>query len=196
MTVIYFIRHAESDYSVRESRIRPLTEKGLADCSLVSDFLSERNIDVVLSSPYKRAVDTLDDFIQKNNLEIQIVEGFCEQRSDSGYLARTIDFSVYAKNHWEDFNYRLGNGESFFECQKRNIIALENTLSQYNGKNIAIGTHGIALSTIINYYDNTYGYDDFMTMAFIFPWVVKMSFDNNCCVSIEKIDLFHLNKSC
>jgi len=31
----------------------------------------------------------------------------------------------------------------------------------YEGKNIVIGTHGTALSTIINYYDSTYGYDDF-----------------------------------
>jgi len=34
----------------------------------------------------------------------------------------------------------------------------------YEGKNIVIGTHGTALSTIINYYDSTYGYDDFERM--------------------------------
>jgi len=187
MTTIYFIRHAESDYSVRESRVRPLTEKGAADCRLVTKFLCDKNIDAVLSSPYKRAVDTLRDFAETHNFTIQTVEGFCEQRSDSGYLARTLELSVYAKNHWSDFNYRLGDGESLSECQYRNIAALEKVISQYEGKNIAIGTHGIALSTIINYYDNTFGDEDFMEMAFIFPWIVKMSFEGNDCVKIEKI---------
>jgi len=53
-----------------------------------------------------------------------------------------------------------------------------------------IGTHGTALSTIINYYDSTYGFADFMAMVNIMPWVVSMSFDETSCVDIEKIDLF------
>ena len=190
MTDIYFIRHAESDYSVRKSSIRPLTEKGRADCRLVTEFLDNKDIDVVLSSPYKRAVDTLRGFADKNNFGILTIEDFCEQKSDSGYLYRAIDFSTFMKNLWTDFDYKLSDGESLAECQKRNIAALKNVLTQYEGKNIVIGTHGIALSTIINYYDNTFGYEDFMAMAFVFPWVVKMSFDDTHCVEIEKNDLF------
>ena len=189
MTTIYFIRHAESDYSVRESRVRPLTEKGLADCSLVTEFLSDKNIDVVLSSPYKRAVDTLLDFTDMYNFDIQTIEDFCELKSDNGY--RAVDFSVYMKSLWTDFNYRLGDGESLGECQRRNIAALEEVLTQYRNKNIVIGTHGIALSAIINYYDSTFGYEDFMAMSFIFPWVVKIDFNDDGCICIEKIDLFN-----
>lgn len=37
------------------------------------------------------------------------------------------------------------------------------------------GTHGTALSTIINYYDSTYRFADFMAMVNIMPWVVSMS---------------------
>jgi len=190
MTHIYFIRHAESDYSVRESRIRPLTEKGLADCGLVTEFLSNKNIDIVLSSPYKRTMDTLQDFASKFSFEIQVIEDFHEIKSDSGYLVRTVDFSEYMKSLWTDFNYRLGDGESLAECQKRNIAAFKKVLTQYEGKNIVIGTHGIALSSIINYYDNTFEYDNYMAMTDICPWVVKMSFDNDDCMGIEKIDLF------
>jgi len=48
----------------------------------------------------------------------------------------------------------------------------------------------MALSAIINYYDNTYGFDDFMAMLYILPWVAEMDFDDNGCAGIEKIDLF------
>lgn len=78
------------------------------------------------------------------------------------------------------FDYKLSDGESLREVQNRNIKALNEVLRMYEGKNIVIGTHGTALSTIINYYDSTYGYDDFERMKLIMPWIVKMQ--------VKKID--------
>jgi len=65
---------------------------------------------------------------------------------------------------------------------------------RYKDKNIVIGTHGTALSTIINYYDNTYGFTDFMDMVNILPWVVRIYFNGNNCAGMEKIDLFNLGQ--
>jgi 2,3-bisphosphoglycerate-dependent phosphoglycerate mutase len=47
------------------------------------------------------------------------------------------------------------------------------------GKNIIIGSHGTSLSTIINYYDPTFGYDDFEKIRNVMPWVAKFIFDEN-----------------
>ena len=76
--------------------------------------------------------------------------------------------------------------------QERNIAALNDVLARYAGKCVVIGTHGTALSTIVNFYEPTYGFDDFMAMVNIMPWVVKMTFDGTECKSLEKIDLFAL----
>ena len=46
MTKVYFIRHAESDIGVTDDRTRPLTAKGLVDCALVTDYLSDKDIDI------------------------------------------------------------------------------------------------------------------------------------------------------
>ena len=70
MTTIYFIRHAESDITVRDPQTRPLTQKGLADRRLVTKFLSNKSIDIVLSSPFKRAYDTIESFAVDNRLKI------------------------------------------------------------------------------------------------------------------------------
>ena len=59
MTTVYFIRHAEADNTNRDGRNRPLTEKGMNDRALVTAFLHDKNIDAILSSPFKRAVDTV-----------------------------------------------------------------------------------------------------------------------------------------
>ena len=189
MTNIYFIRHAESDKSVRDGRIRPLTAKGLADRALATTFLRDKQIDVVLSSPFKRAVDTIADFAGQNNLPVELIEDFREQKSSKGMGSDKPDIYPFLERQWADFSYTLCEGESLSEVQRRNIAALQEVLTRYRDKNIVIGTHATALSTIINYYDNTYGFSDFMAMVHLLPWVVTMAFDGNRCVEINKIDL-------
>ena len=76
-----------------------------------------------------------------------------------------------------------------YEVQQRNIKALEDVLKRYCGKNIVIGTHGTALSTIINYYEPSYGYKDFNEIRLLMPWIVKFTFDEMRCIKIEKIDI-------
>ena len=190
MTTVYFIRHAESDNSIRDGRIRPLTDKGRADRRLVTEFLSDKNIDYVFSSPFKRAVDTVAEFAEKNSFEIELVDGFRERSSDGDMPRKHNYFFDFIESQWADFSYTSSDGECLREVQERNIAALNAVLNEHRDKNIAIGTHGTALSTIINFYDNTYGFKDFLEMVDIMPWVVKMSFDGNNCTETEKINLF------
>jgi 2,3-bisphosphoglycerate-dependent phosphoglycerate mutase len=189
MTTIYFIRHAESDILVRDGRIRPLTVKGLADRKLVTEYLQDKYISTALSSPFKRAIDTIADFANNNGLKIEIIEDFREQKSSTGMGRDNPSHYAFLEQQWADFSYTVSDGENLSNVQKRNIEALNDVLMRYEDKNIVIGTHGTALSTIINYYDNTYGFNDFMSMVNIQPWVVKMLFNKNCCNNIEKIDL-------
>lgn len=79
MTTVYFIRHAEPNYNNHHDETRELTEKGLRDRKLVTDFLRDKRIDVVLSSPYKRSVDTVKDFADKFDHQIEIISDFREK---------------------------------------------------------------------------------------------------------------------
>ncbi|MDR0936199.1 MAG: histidine phosphatase family protein [Oscillospiraceae bacterium] len=191
MTTIYFIRHAEADNTERDGAIRPLTAKGMADRAAVTEYLQDKSIDFVLSSPYKRAVDTVADFADRNGFTIEIVRDFRERKSDSDWV-RDTDFWPFIERQWNDFTYKLSDGECLAEVQERNIKALNEVLGRHSDKNIAIGTHGTALSTIINYYDNSFGFQDFLAMVNILPWVVKMIFDGEICVKIEKIDILNV----
>jgi 2,3-bisphosphoglycerate-dependent phosphoglycerate mutase len=189
MTTVYFVRHAESDRRVSDGAIRPLTEKGAKDSLLVTKYLENKRIDYVLSSPYKRAIDTIADFAEKNRLHILTINDFRERKSDSDWN-REIDYYPLLQRQWADFNYTLSDGEHLNNVQRRNINALISVLENYKDKNIVIGTHGTALSTIINYYDKSYGFEAFMEMIDLMPWIVKMCFDGKRCFTIDKINLF------
>lgn len=187
MTEVYFIRHAESDYSNHDDVCRPLTVKGMQDRLLVSKYLCAIGIDIVFSSPFKRAVDTVQDFADNNCFKIQCIDGFKERCIDSVWIEDFMDFS---KKQWEDFSYKLSDGECLQEVQDRNISALKNILSKYKDKKIVIGSHGTALSTIINYYDSSFRFEDFNEIRKLMPWIVKFTFNNQVCLKIEKIDIF------
>ena len=42
MTTIYFVRHAQPNYENHDDMSRELSEKGLRDRALVTDFLRDR----------------------------------------------------------------------------------------------------------------------------------------------------------
>ena len=73
---------------------------------------------------------------------------------------------------------------------KRNILALSRVLEQHRNKNIVVGSHGTALSTIINYYDETFGYSDFDKIRYLMPWIVEFTFEDKECINIRKYNLF------
>jgi 2,3-bisphosphoglycerate-dependent phosphoglycerate mutase len=142
----------------------------------------------VLSSPFKRAVDTVAEFAQERGFEVELVEDFREHKICNVWIE---DYKSFAEKQWGDFAYKLSDGECLAEVQGRNINALSMALNKYKDKNIAIGTHGVAISTIIKYYDSTYGFDDFMAMIELNPWIVKMDFIGTDCVGMKKSDIFN-----
>ena len=75
--------------------------------------------------------------------------------------------------------------------QERNIRALEALLEAHPDQTILIGTHGTALSTIINYYKPDFQLADFQRIKHIFPWIVRFEFQGASCLSIieRKMDL-------
>lgn len=179
MTKVYYVRHAEPNYRNHDDRTRELTEKGLSDRKKVTAFLWDKGITVVASSPFKRALDTMKDFADLSGLEIELIEDFRERKIG----VWVEDFTAFSQKQWLDFSYKLSDGECLQEVQDRNVTALKRLIEKYKGKNIVLGGHGTALCTILNYFDASFGYQDFLEMKAKMPWIVELVFDEklHCC---------------
>ena len=184
-TFVYFVRHAEPDFSIKDDMIRPLSEKGIVDTKKVTKVLANRRITAVYSSPYKRSVDTIKDFTENNGLEIITNHNFRER----GVGEWVDDFKAFSQKQWGDFDFKLVDGECLREVQERNISALFDVLKTNVGKNIAIAIHGTALSTIINYFSPTFGYNEFWSIADKMPYILCFEFDGLNFVAIEEIEM-------
>ncbi|MGE9995034.1 histidine phosphatase family protein [Peptoniphilaceae bacterium SGI.137] len=175
MTRFIFVRHAESNTENHDDFSRELSEKGMRDTRMVTDYLKDIKVDAVVSSPYRRAIDTVRAFAEEKGLEIETIDGFRERKVGNAWIN---DFSSFTQKQWNDFSYKLPDGECLKEVQERNISELMNLLSRFKGKTIVVGSHGTAMSTIMNFFYNGFDYECFKKIKDKMPWIVEIQFDD------------------
>ena len=186
LTNVIFVRHAQSLHPYSDDRSRPLTYEGLNDRSVVADTLKDRRIDAFLSSPYQRSIDTIKTTADLFGMEIRTDERFRERQAGAGA-------SVMLEKRWADFSFAEDGGECLGAVQTRNMEALKEVLHLYKGKTVVIGTHGTALSCILNFYDRSFGVNDFLRIVSWMPYILELTFDGEFL--IEKKELAHVEKA-
>lgn len=183
MTQLYFIRHAQSDVShPGGDRERPLTALGLEDRRKAAERLVDTGISVIISSPYLRAVQTVTPLAELLGLDIITDERLRERKgSPTSHGVEAV------RRRWADFSYNEDGGENLADVQARNIAALRDILTAYANKAVAVGTHGTALSTILNFFDTSFTADGFIRLWHWMPYVIRLDFDGNRYIGQEEI---------
>ena len=154
----------------------------MADSQQVLEILKDKNIDIFISSPYKRSYDSIKkaaDYYGKNIIT--------DERLRERKAGKNSNNHEMFKKRWSDLSFAEEDGESIGSVQKRNIEALNEILEQYSDKTIVIGTHGTALSSIFNYYDSSFNGDSFMKIIDLMPYIVKMDFEGKINISKEEV---------
>lgn len=188
MTRVYFVRHAQSDWRSGSDRERGLTAAGMEDRRVVLDFLRDKPVDAFYCSPYRRSLDTVREAAEHFGLPIRTDERLREREAVPGGNCREL-----FRRRWADFDWHEPGGESLRSVQERNIAALTEILEQNRDRTLVVGTHGTALSTILNYYDPEYDCDSFLRIIDWMPFVVELDFDGTRFLS--RTEHVHVEKA-
>ncbi len=144
---VFLIRHAEpvrpgqGDHAENE---RPLTERGHRDAAALAESLADAGAGAVISSPYRRAVQTVEPIARRLNIEIEIVSDLRERLlSPSEGLP---DWRQHLERSWQDFDYALPGGESGRQAQARIVAVLEGLRQRYRSGTLILGSHGNLIS--------------------------------------------------
>ena len=108
MTEVYFIRHSLRDNAAYDDMDVPLTAEGEKRALILADAFANVSIEQIFSSPFQRSVRTLNPLAHSKNLEIQLISDFRER--NVGH--EIADFWPFAKQQWNDFDYKFADGES------------------------------------------------------------------------------------
>ncbi|WZY00038.1 histidine phosphatase family protein [Bacillus sp. FSL W7-1360] len=185
-TTIYFVRHASSERgSKREERTRGLTDIGFSDAKRVARVLKEEGVNVLISSPYRRAIQTLEDASRERGINIETNEDFRERAmSGPDYIFGEHLFPAI-KKVFQETTYTFPGGESNVEAKQRGMRGMTDVLTRYAGKKVAIGIHGNIMTIILNAYDSFYDYDFWLNTSK--PDIYKLNFQGERMISVTRL---------
>jgi broad specificity phosphatase PhoE len=140
---LYFVRHGQTNSNAQAAsqpalgNDEPLNELGAQQASELAEQLKNEEIDVIISSPFKRAVQTAEIINKYHDLEIDINDTWREIQTD-GY----VDLDT-----WNDiFNFDkktlIENAESLENFFKRIYEALDKLVAEHKNETILVVSHG------------------------------------------------------
>ncbi len=152
MKYIYLVRHCEATGQGSDCE---LTERGKVQARELADFFNSASIERILSSPYKRAVESCKVLAEEKNIHIE-----CDDRLKERILCEQDipDWREKLSQSFLEGDMKLAGGESSNEASKRGYTVIKEVLaSKYT--NTVIVTHGNLLTLILNHLDDSYGYE-------------------------------------
>ena len=154
-TTIYFIRHSlakkvklKKNLSLLEcNKNTKLSRQGKHYIHEFSQDIELQNIDYLISSDYRRAVETAY-FLTKDKSTLEINPDFGER------VHGVDDFSELPQGfelmQMEDENYKIGYGESKKDVRDRMYKALIKVLDEHRGERVAIVSHSTAIAFLLS----------------------------------------------
>ena len=155
---IYSTRHGQTAYNKQEIILGttdiPLDSTGVKQAELLADRVAGmRSIDLIISSPMKRAMQTAGIVADRCGLEI-ITEERLREWDYGEYEGRTRFAEGFAGNKTA-FGVRMGkSGESLLQLAHRVYSALDDIIKKYSDKTVLIVSHGGVCRVIETYFND------------------------------------------
>ncbi|WNQ11981.1 histidine phosphatase family protein [Paenibacillus aurantius] len=185
-TILYMVRHADSPYVPGQERTRGLSAAGAAASRQIAERLKDLPVDGVVSSSYARAVQTVQPLAESRGLPIREYEGLRERLiGGEESEAPWEEIRNAIERSFTDHDYALEGGETTKEARLRALPILEELLEEYEGRAVAIGTHGNIMTILMNHYEP--GCDYAFWQETSRPDVYRMTFDGRHLESIERL---------
>ena len=160
--ILYLVRHSLCEpCASKQEADWPLTKEGKTQAINLVHNLNKLCIGKIFSSPYKRALDSIEPFAKDNNLKIEVVDGLKEKLLFDGYLD---DYLPSVIKSWDDFHFKYAGAESSKEAQERIIKTITDIASRHTEGNFILVSHGNIIALLLNYLDKSFGLNQWEKM--------------------------------
>jgi phosphoglycerate mutase family protein len=204
-TIIYLIRHAET---VEEKGIRNTCEdfqminekeilsiQGEEQSKRLSNNIELQNLDVIWSSNYTRAKATAKYIAYKNKLQYNLDQRLCERKlgnlEDLAKFMADKETRDPSREQLAFPEFKTRDGESANETNKRMNEFISEILEKYEGKRIAVISHGGSIKFFLLSYCKVnknlnleYKKNELCINS---PCLLKMTFRQNELLNLEQI---------
>jgi 2,3-bisphosphoglycerate-dependent phosphoglycerate mutase len=178
--MLFLVRHAHSDYGPDE--MRALSASGHRAAQRIADLLQDRAIGLIVSSPYTRAVQTVQPLADRLGISIQVDADLRERHLSAGPLD---EFQRRLEATWRDFDLAYPGGESSTAAQARVSRAIRRIVESAGNRNVVVASHGNALALFLRTIDSTIDFQFWSRMSM--PDVYAVAPQNDTAWSYQRI---------
>ncbi|WP_214846180.1 MULTISPECIES: histidine phosphatase family protein [unclassified Exiguobacterium] len=152
MKKIYLIRHCEASGQEPDA---PLTENGHRQAKELVSFFESRSVDRILSSPFRRAIESIEAVAFQTNCSIEIQDDLRERVLSRQPLT---DWQEHLQKTFTDFDYACPGGETSAEATRR-IQDVLNDVWSHSAETTLLVTHGNLLALYLHSFDASFGFE-------------------------------------
>ena len=209
MTTVYLIRHSVKYSKTEYESFNGKNDKDLIDEKAILSVLGEKraeilcnksdfdNVDIIYTSDMSRSMATAKYLATRLNKKINIDARFNERKYGK---QNGDDFPDWYERQYLYEDFKTEGGESQKDVRNRFLDGLNEILKKYSNKNVAIFSHGYAITfTLLNWcklinvdrkrkltfeYNGKIIYDKILNS----PEVFKLTFNGNELLNIECIE--------
>jgi 2,3-bisphosphoglycerate-dependent phosphoglycerate mutase len=167
MKNIYVVRHCKADGQAPNAG---LTESGVRQAEELAAIFMDKKIDCILSSPYERAVRTIQPLADQLGIEVELDHRLAERILSS---ENHPDWRERLRHTYDDLDLCYEGGESSHTAMGRAISVVMEALNHENN-NIIVVSHGNLISLLLKHFDNRIGFKEWEALSN--PDVFHLSF--------------------
>lgn len=157
MRRLLLVRHCESSGPQPEAS---LTANGLRHARRLAEALEGHPIDRIVSSPFRRARQTIAPLATLRALDVEIEPRLAERRLA---VPPVDDWRAYVRRSFIDPDSRAPGGESAREVLERGRAAITQYFESASRLPVLV-THGQLLSLVLHSIDARFGYADWQRL--------------------------------
>ena len=154
--IIYVVRHCKAEGQPAES---PLTSEGNQQAIELVKFFKQVKVDRIISSPFKRAIQSIEPLSKQKQLEVELDTRLEERILCSNDMPEWLEVLIDTYN---DLDLKFVGGESSREAMER----VTSVIHDINiGESVVVVSHGNLISLLLKSFDHTVGFNEWKHMS-------------------------------
>jgi 2,3-bisphosphoglycerate-dependent phosphoglycerate mutase len=167
MKYIYIVRHAKADGQPFHAS---LTQEGEEQARSLVSFLEKYPVESIYSSPFRRALQTIQPFADHKGIPIHEDDRLGERiLSEKDFP----DWKDKLRESFEDFSLVFPGGESNEEGMKRAASFIEDIVKSEEN-HIVVVSHGNLTTLLLRCFDEKYGFNELFALTNPDVYLVKV----------------------
>lgn len=150
----YLIRHCKAEGQAPDAE---LTAEGREQAEALTAFFEDIEISHIISSPFTRAIQSIEPLSASRDLPVQIDDRLAERVLSTEDLP---DWMEKLEQSFNDFDLKFEGGESAGEAAERGA----EVLAEAPGNAILV-THGNMMGLLLKRFEEAYGFEEWKALS-------------------------------